>query len=115
MNLNSFNAIGNLTRNPELRYSPSGTAITSMGMAINRRFNQGDDVKEEVCFIDVVAFGKTAEHCAQYLMKGQQVLVEGRLQQQRWEAEDGTKRSKHEIVAERVQFGAKPKNESGGS
>lgn len=66
-----------------------------------------------MCFIDVILFGKTAESCAQYLVKGQQVLVEGRLEQQRWEAEDGSKRSKHEIVAERVQFGMKPKGQDG--
>lgn len=112
MHLNSINAIGNLTRNPELRYTSSGTAVASFGLAINRRFNQGSEVKEEVCFIDVVTFGKQAENAAQYLSKGQQVLVTGRLQQQRWEAEDGSKRSKHEIVADNVQFGAKPKGDS---
>ena len=115
MQLNALTVIGNLTRNPELRYTPSGTPVASFGLAINRRFNQGDEVKEEVCFIDVVAFGKQAEHAAQYLVKGQQVLVEGRLQQQRWESETGDKRSKHEIVAERIQFGAKPKGEQSGS
>lgn len=114
MNLNHCAVIGNLTRTPELRYTPSGTPVGTFGLAINRRFNQGDEVKEEVCFIDVVTFGKTAEHCAQYLVKGQQVLIEGRLQQQRWETDDGQQRSKHQIVAERVQFGAKPKGEGHG-
>lgn len=96
--------LGNLTRNPELRYTPSGTPVASFGLAVSRRFKQGDELKEEVCFIDVVVFGKQAEHCGQYLNKGQGVIVEGRLQQRRWETEDGQKRSKHEVVAQSVTF-----------
>ncbi len=86
--------VGNLTRNPELRYTPNGTAVASFGLASSRRFKQGDDLKEEVCFVDIVAFGKQAENAAQYISKGSQVLVDGRLQQRRWEKEDGQKRSK---------------------
>lgn len=114
MQFNKVIVAGNLTRNPELRYTPSGTPVASFGLATNRRFKQGDDLKEEVCFIDVVVFGKTAENCSQHLVKGQQVLIDGRLQQRRWETEDGQKRSKHEIVAEHVQFGSKPGQQANG-
>ena len=96
--------IGNLTKNPELRYTPNGTPVASFGLAVNRRFKQGDDLKEEVCYIDIVVFGKQAEHCGQYLSKGNGVIVDGRLQQRRWEAEDGQKRSKHAVVAQTVTF-----------
>jgi single-strand DNA-binding protein len=96
--------IGNLTRNPELRYTPNGTPVASFGLATSRRFKQGDELKEEVCFVDIVVFGKQAEHCGQYLSKGNGVIVDGRLQQRRWETEDGQKRSKHEVVAQSVTF-----------
>lgn len=96
--------VGNLTRNPELRFSPSGTPIASFGLGINRRWKQGEELKEEVTFIDIVVFGKQAEHCGQYLTKGNSVIVEGRIQQRRWETEDGQKRSKHEVVAQSVTF-----------
>jgi single-strand DNA-binding protein len=96
--------IGNLTKNPELRYTPNGTPVASFGLAVNRRYRQADAMKEEVCFIDVVVFGKQAEHCGQYLSKGHGVIVDGRLQQRRWETEDGQKRSKHEVVAQTVTF-----------
>jgi len=96
--------IGNLTKNPELRYTPNGTPVTSFGLAVNRRFRQGEELKEEVCFVDIVVFGKQAEHCGQYLSKGNGVVIDGRLQQRRWETEDGQKRSKHEVVAQTVTF-----------
>ncbi|HEU4685137.1 MAG TPA: single-stranded DNA-binding protein [Nitrospira sp.] len=96
--------LGNLTRNPELRYTPNGTPVATLGLAVSRRYKQGADLKEEVCFVDVVVFGKQAEHCGQYLGKGHGVIVEGRLQQRRWETEDGQKRSKHEVVAQTVTF-----------
>jgi single-strand DNA-binding protein len=96
--------IGNLTRNPEVRYTPNGTPVTSFGLAINRRFRQAEDLREEVCYIDIVVFGKQAEHCGQYLSKGNGVIVDGRLQQRRWETEDGQKRSKHEVVAQTITF-----------
>jgi single-strand DNA-binding protein len=96
--------IGNLTKNPELRYTPNGTPVASFGLAVNRKFRQAEDLKEEVCFIDIVVFGKQAEHCGQYLSKGNGVIVDGRLQQRRWETEDGQKRSKHEVVAQTVTF-----------
>lgn len=95
---------GNLTKNPELRYTPSGTPVTSFGLAVNRRFRQADDQKEDVCYIDIVVFGKQAEHCGQYLSKGDGAIIDGRLQQRRWETEDGQRRSKHEVVAQTVTF-----------
>jgi single-strand DNA-binding protein len=104
--------MGNLTRNPELRYTPNGTPVASFGLAVSRRFKQGEDLKEEVCFVDIVVFGKQAEHCGQYLSKGNGAIVEGRLQQRRWETEDGQKRSKHEVVAQTVTF--MPKRQDGG-
>jgi single-strand DNA-binding protein len=103
----SFNKVillGNLTRDPELRYTPNGTPVATFGMAMNRRSGQGDDRKEEVCFIDVVVFGREAETSSEYLSKGRQALIEGRLQWRSWESQDGQKRSKHEVVAERIQF-----------
>ena len=104
--------MGNLTRNPELRYTPSGTPVASFGLAVSRRFKQGEDLKEEVCFVDIVVFGRQAEHCGQYLSKGNGAIIEGRLQQRRWETEDGQKRSKHEVVAQTVTF--MPKRQDGG-
>lgn len=96
--------MGRLTRNPEVRFTPKGTPVASFGLAVSRRFRQDNDLKEEVTFVDIVVFGKQAEHCGQYLTKGNSVIIEGRLQQRRWETEDGQKRSKHEIVAQTVTF-----------
>jgi single-strand DNA-binding protein len=96
--------IGNLTRDPEMRYTPQGTTVCSFGIAVNRKYKQGEEMKEEVTFINVVVFGKQADTCGQYLNKGSSALVEGRLQERRWETEDGQKRSKHEVVAQSVRF-----------
>jgi len=96
--------IGNLTKDPEIRYTPSGTAVASFRLAVNHRYKQGEEFKEEVCYIDIVVFGKQAESCGQFLNKGNGVIVEGRLQEKRWEGEDGQKRSKHEVVAQTVRF-----------
>lgn len=96
--------LGNLTRGIELRYTPSGTPVGSFGLAVNRRFKQGDELKEEVCFVDIVVFGKQAENAAKYLSKGSKATIEGRLQQRRWETEAGEKRSKHEVVAENIVY-----------
>ena len=104
MGFNKVIFLGNLTRSPELKYSPTGTAIASFGLAVNRKYKQGEELKEEVCFLDVTVFGKQAESAAQYLDKGRQALVEGRLQQQRWETEAGEKRSKLVVIAESVVF-----------
>ncbi|MDO8357236.1 MAG: single-stranded DNA-binding protein [Nitrospirota bacterium] len=100
---------GNLTRNPELRYTDKGTPVCSFTVANNRQWKSGDEKKEEVCFIDVVVFGKHGETCAQYLVKGQGVmLVNARLKQERWEM-DGQKKSKHVLHCQEVKFRGKPK------
>jgi len=96
--------VGNLTRDPEVRYTPQGTSVCNFGIAVNRKYKVDDVIKEEVTFINVVVFGKQAETCGQYLSKGRTVLVEGRLQERRWETEDGQKRSRHEVVAHNVRF-----------
>src|SRR3989449_11391218 len=83
--------MGNLTRDPEIRYAPSGTPVANFGLAINRRYRQGDETKEEVCFVDIVVFGKQAETCGQYLSKRNGALVEGRLQMRKFETKDGQK------------------------
>lgn len=100
---NKIILIGNLTKDPELRYTPKGTPVASFGIAVNRRYKQSDEMKEETLFIDIVVFGKQAESVSQYLSKGNPVLVDGRLQERRWES-DGQKRSKFEVVAQTVRF-----------
>jgi single-strand DNA-binding protein len=103
--LNKVFLLGNLTRDPEMRYVPSGSPVCSFGLACNRRYTAQDgQKKEETLFVDIDGFGKTAELCSQYLSKGRQVLIEGRLKFRRWEAQDGQKRSKISVVAERVTF-----------
>jgi single-strand DNA-binding protein len=95
--------IGNLTKDPELRYTPQGTPVASFRLAVNRRYKQADEVKQETTFIDNVVFGKQAESCSKYLNKGSSVLVEGRLQERRWES-NGQQRSKFEVIAQSVRF-----------
>ena len=103
--LNKVILLGNLTRDPELRYAPNGTPIARFGLAVNQpRAGQGEERREEVCFVDIVAFGRQAETASEYLSKGRAALVEGRLQWRSWEGQDGQKRSKHEVIAERIQF-----------
>ena len=118
----SFNKvllIGNLTRDPELRYTSGGTAVASFGLAVNRKFKQGEEWKDEVCFVDITVWAKQGENCAEYLNKGSLAFIEGRLNYQTWEAEGGQKRSKLEVVANNVQFltkqGAKMDMGSGSS
>ena len=94
--------MGNLTRSPELRYTPNGTPVATVGLAVNRKYKSGEELKEEVGFFDVVAFGRTAEVIAQYVDKGDCILVNGRLQQRRWETDDGQKRSKVEIACQNM-------------
>jgi single-strand DNA-binding protein len=117
--MNSFNKVillGNLTRDPEVRYTPSGTAVASFAIAVNRKYKQGEETKDEVSYIDIVVFGKTAENCGQYLNKGDAILVEGRLQQRRWDDKDsGQKRSKVEVVAQLVNFMPKRSGQVGQS
>jgi len=100
--LNKVMLIGNLTRDPELRYTPQGTAVCSFGLATNRSWMPADasERKEETEFHRIVAWNKLAELCAQLLTKGRKVYIEGRLQTRSWEAQDGEKRQATEIVAE---------------
>jgi single-strand DNA-binding protein len=94
-------------RDPD-RFLPSGVAVTSFSIAVNRRYKVNNEAKEEVSFFDVSVFGKAGENCAEYLSKGRSVLVEGRLRQRSWET-DGVKRSKIEVVADNVQFLGSPR------
>ncbi len=111
--LNKVFIIGNLTRDPELRYIPSGTAVCSFSVAVNRKYTSNGKQKEEVSFIKVQAWGKLAETSGEYLSKGSQVLVEGALKQERWEDEaTGKMRDKTLVSALAVQFlSTKPKDE----
>ncbi len=102
--LNKVLLIGNLTRDPELRYTQDGTAVADFGLAINRRFKGRDgQQRDETCFVDVTVWAKQAEVACEYLSKGRLVFVEGRLRLDTWEKE-GQKRSKLSVVAQRVQF-----------
>lgn len=107
--------MGNLTRDPEVRYTPQGTSVCNFGLAVNRTFKQGDELKKEVTFINVVVFGKQADTCGQYLNKGSGVLIEGRLQERRWETDEGQQRSRHEVVAQNVRFLSKKQSDGGQS
>ncbi|MFH1665787.1 MAG: single-stranded DNA-binding protein [Candidatus Omnitrophota bacterium] len=107
--LNKVFLMGNLTRDPELRYIPSGSAVANFSIAVNRVYkdNTGER-KEEVSFIRVVVWGKMAEVCGEYLAKGRAVLVEGRLKSRTWEGQDGQKKNALDVIANNVQFiGAK--------
>lgn len=107
MYLNKVTLIGNLTRDPELKSLPSGNSVCSFSLATNEVYYDKDKKKQEkVEFHNCVAWGKTAENIAQYMSKGSQLLIEGKLQTRKWE-KDGTTHYRTEIVADRVQFGAK--------
>lgn len=103
----SFNEVllmGNLTRDPELKFTSNGNALCKFGLAVNRKYKQGEEWKEDVCFVDITVWGKQAENCAEYLSKGRPVFLSGRLSFNSWETDDGQKRSKLEVVANTVQF-----------
>ncbi len=103
--LNQVFLVGNLVRDPELRYVPSGDAVANLRIAVNRVYTTKEgEKKEETCFLTVVVWRKQAEICGEYLSKGSPVLVEGRLQSRNWETSNGEKRSALEVVARRVQF-----------
>ena len=105
---------GNLTRDPELKQTNTGQAVSDLGLAINERYrNRDGEEVERTCFADVVVWGKQAEACQQYLVKGAPLLVEGTLQQDRWETEDGQKHNKIRIRALRVQFLNRPESANG--
>ncbi len=104
-NVNKVILIGNLTRDPELKYLPSQTAVAEFGLAVNRTWTGQDGVKkEEVTFVDCSAFGRQAETLQKYVKKGSPLFVEGRLKLDQWEAQDGSKRSKMRVVIENFQF-----------
>jgi len=103
--LNKVFLIGRLTRDPDLRYIPSGAAVVSFGLATSRVYTtQSGEKKEEVCFVRVVAWGRQAEICNQYLNKGRLIFIEGRLQYRSWETPEGGKRNTLEVRADRIQF-----------
>ena len=113
--LNKVLLIGNLTRNPEIRYTQSGSAVCELGMAINRTYNTSNgEKKKDVCFVDVNVWGNQAEACNRYLQKGSSLFVEGRLNFDQWDdKETGKKRSRLRVVAERTQFLNTGRNEGG--
>ncbi len=104
-NVNAVFLMGNLTRDPELRYSASGAGVTNMTLAVNNTYtDKSGEKKEDTLFIRVAVFAKQAENCAQYLSKGSPVFVEGRLKLNEWTTEQGEKRNSIEVVARNVQF-----------
>lgn len=105
MPINRVILMGHLTRDPALRRVPSGTAVCTLGVAVNRRYRNGEGAwQEETTFVDVVAWGRQAEVSAERLAKGSPVLLEGRLHLDRWETEEGQKRSRLRVVAETIRF-----------
>lgn len=116
-NLNKVMLIGNLTRDPEVRYTPKGTAVTDIGMAINRNYSTDDgDKREETTFVDITFWGRQAEVLGQYMKKGRPLYIEGRLQLDSWDDKNtGQKRSKLKVVGENFQFlGGRDDNAGGG-
>ncbi len=109
--LNKVLLIGRLTKDPVIKYLPSGTAVTEFGVVWNRRYRQGEDWKEESHFFDIKAFGSLAEDLAERLSKGYQVVIEGRLSQDRWTGQDGKNYSRVRIIAEAVRIIRKPRIE----
>jgi len=114
VSLNKAFIIGRLTRDPESRTTPNGQRVTSISVATNRTFKDKDGNKQEqVEFHNIVIWGKLAEIASQYLIKGQEVLIEGRIQTRSWDGQDGAKKYRTEIVAESLQLGSKPGGRSG--
>lgn len=103
--LNKVFLMGNLTRDPEIRYTPAGLAVASFGIAINSSWTaKTGEQKEEVCFVDISIFGRRAEVIGEYFSKGNPIFIEGRLQLNQWETKDGQKRSTLRVVADNFQF-----------
>lgn len=104
--LNKVLVMGNLTRDPETKHTPKGTAVTQLSLAINRKYTtEGGEQRDEVTYVDVEAWGRLAENCAEHLSKGKPVFVEGRLKLDTWEdKQTGEKRSRMRVVADTVQF-----------
>ena len=114
--LNKVLLIGNLTRPPELRYTPSGTAVADLRLAVNNDYTtQSGERRQEASFLTVIVWGKQAESCSEYLDKGSEIFVEGRIQVRDWEGKDGQKRTATEVVAERVQFMSRTKGAGAGA
>jgi len=103
-NFNKVILLGNLTRDPELRYTQSGTAVCKIGLAVNRTYTANGEKQESTTFVDCTAWGRTGEVINEYCKKGRPLLVEGRLEFSEWEGKDGGKRSKLEVVIENFQF-----------
>ena len=104
-NRNKTFLIGNLTRDVELKYTASGAAVANFGLAVNLTYKNSDGEKmDDVCYMDIVAWNRLAEVAGEYLSKGQPIFVEGRLQMDTWEQDDGQKRSKLKVVAQNIQF-----------
>ena len=115
-NINSVVLVGNLTRDPELRHTPSGTAVTTLRIAVNDRVKRGEDWQDAAYYFDVTVWGRTAENCAQYLAKGRPVAIDGRLEWREWQdKETGKNRQSIDIIADSVQFlGSREGGENGG-
>ncbi|MBK8977432.1 MAG: single-stranded DNA-binding protein [Planctomycetes bacterium] len=114
-NFNKVILLGNLTRDPELRYTQGGMAVAKLGMAINRKFTSNGEQRESTCFVDLTAFGRQAEVLNEYMSKGRPLFVEGRLEFSEWESQEGGKRNKLEVVIENFQFvGGRGEGEGGG-
>ncbi len=113
--LNRVFLMGNLTRDPEVRYTPSGTAVGDLGLAVNETYkNKAGETVESTVFVDIEVWARQAETCAEYLYKGSPVFVEGRLKLDQWENQQGEKRSKLRVRADRVQFLGSPKRTADG-
>ena len=111
--MNSVNLMGYVTGDIELRYAANGNPVANFGMATNRRYRQGEEVKQETTFVDLVAFNRTAEIAKEFLGKGRPVAIEGRLRYRTWETEGGAKRSKLEVVVNQLHL--MPRNGSNGN
>lgn len=112
--LNKVFLIGNLTRDPELKYISEGTAVSNLRLAVNNRYrDQAGELKDNACFVTAVVWGKQAENCNQYLSKGSPVFIEGVLQSRSWQGQDGQKRNVIEVKARSVQFLGRPPAKSG--
>lgn len=111
--LNKVFLIGNLTRDPEVRRTPTGVPVAKLGLAVSESFRtKGGSDEERTCFVDVDVWDKQAEACEQYLSKGRPILVEGRLQMDQWTSREGEKRSKLKIRADRIQFLGSPRRDA---
>lgn len=113
-NYNKVLLMGRLTRDPELRYTPQGTPVTDIGLAVNREYAAGEERKKDTTFVDVTAWRRQAEVLCQYLTKGSPVFIEGRLVTDTWETQDGQKRSRLKVVLDSFQFIDGPRRDGGG-